>query len=55
MRVYSVAVPMVMRARRVIIRRFPVLDITPSENPIPAMCLLGLSYAVFTASIWPSM
>ena len=39
-----------------VLLRFPVLDFLPSaEQPIPAMGLLGMSYAVFTAAIWPSM
>ena len=35
-----------------VVLRFPLLEFLPSEQPIPAMCLLGVSYAVFTAAIW---
>jgi hypothetical protein len=34
--------------------RFPVFTV-PTDSPIPAMVLLGTSYAVFTAAIWPSL
>lgn len=34
--------------------RFPVFTV-PTDSPVPAMLLLGSSYAIFTAAIWPSM
>lgn len=37
-----------------ILLRFPVFTV-PTDSPIPAMILLGASYAVFAAAIWPSM
>lgn len=39
---------------RYIMLRFPVFTV-PTDSPVPAMLLLGSSYAVFTAAIWPSM